>query len=291
MTFSTPAVFRGRRRSLAAAALTAPLPAALVLAGPAPAFANAPGYPGTPSAPTTLFTENFENGVPNQVTSLADYTGAAPLDETYTAAPVWLDEGECNGLIVSEQDPTTPPPGLYCGGYLSEALTFGAALGTWSGGDPSTNHALVGYTAGNPGAGAVELQTVKPIPLPGANRFLLIRTDAAAQNCYAAHPLFMFSVLDGSTAQPTFSAPIDPCASPAETIDGTEVGTYTGDQAVLFSGTAAGIQLVNEQGDGNGNDGAVDNVQLLDATPQLDLSATGGAIPPPRPRASPWWAG
>jgi hypothetical protein len=87
-------------------------------------------------------------------------------------------------------------------------------------------------------------------------------------------------VLDGSTAQSTFSSPIAPCSNYADTIDGVRVGTYTGDQAVLFGGTAAGIQLVNEQGSGDGNDGAVDNIELLDATPQLDLS------PPPAPLRS-----
>ena len=279
MTFSTHAAFRGRRRSFVAAALTVALPAALVFAGAAPASANAPGNPGTPSAPVTLFTETFENDVSSQLASLADYTGAAPFDETYTAAPIWLEGEQCNGLILSAQGPSAPPPGVACNGDLGEALGLGSALGTWSGADPSTNHVLVGYTNGDPGPGLVELQTVKPIPLPSADRFLIIRSDAAAQNCSGTHPLLLFSVLNGSTVQPTFSKPIDTCTAAQATINGTAVGTYTGDEAVLFTGTAAGIQLVNEQGSGNGNDGAVDNIELLDATPQLDLSSSTGAVP------------
>ena len=279
MTFSTLTVFRGRRRSFVASALTVALPAALVFAGAAPASANAPGNPGTPSAPVNLFTENFENGVSSQLAYLSDYTGAAPFDETYTAAPIWLEGEQCNGLILSAQGPSSPPPGVACNGDLGEALGLGSALGTWEGGDASTNHVLVGYTNGDPGAGLVELQTVKPIPLPSANRFLIIRSDAAAQNCSGAHPLLLFSVLNGSTVQPTFSKPIDTCSASQAIVNGTAVGTYTGDEAVLFTGTAAGIQLVNEQGNGDGNDGAVDDIELLDATPQLDLSSTTGAIP------------
>jgi hypothetical protein len=279
MTSTTTTDSHGWRRVFAATVLTVALPAAMVFTGAVPASANAPGDPGTSSAPVSLFTEDFENGGTDQLVSLNNYTGAAPLDETYTADPAWLSFASCNGLVLSAQGPVAQPPGTNCGGgFWPLVLDFGAALGSWEGNDPSTNHVLVGYTAGDPGPG-VELQTVTPIPLPSANRFLTIRTDAAGQNCGSTHPLYMFSVLDGATALPAFSSPIDPCAEGQAVIDNSEVGTYTGDQAVLFGGTAAGIELVNEQGSGSGNDGALDNIQLLDATPQLDLSATAGAVP------------
>ena len=265
---------------LAVAVLVAAMPATLVLTGAASASANAPGDPGTPSAPVNLYTEDFENGVGGQPVLLTDYVGAAPLGETYTADPAWLAPGTCNGYILSEQAPATQPSYTGCGAqyYWTQALAFGEALGTWSGADPSTNHALVDYTSNSPGAGVV-LQTDTPIPLPATNRFLIIRADAAAQNCNSAHPRYVFSVLDGATAFASFSSPIDPCAHPGAVIQGTPVGTYTGDQAVLFGGTAAGVQLVNEDGAGTGNDGAVDNIRLLDATPQLDLSAAAGSVP------------
>lgn len=295
MTSSTRPVFHGRRRTLAAAVLAVALPAALVFgdALPASASASAPahavasasasaaaaGNAGTPGAPVSLFTENFENGTAGLPVSLDAYTGAAPTDETYSADPAWLAAGNCNGLIVSEQDPVAQPAGIACNGFWSDALAFGAAFGTWEGTDASTNHALVGYTDGSPGADKVELQTNTPIPLPSADRFLIVRGDAAAQNCGGVHPQFMFSVLDGATALPSFSAPIDPCDAYGTVVDGTYVGTYTGDRAALFGGSAAGIQLVNEQGGSVGNDAAVDDIQLLDATPQLDLSATSGSIP------------
>ena len=279
MISTTTTDVHGWRRVFAAAVLTVALPAAMVCTGAVPASANAPGSPGSSSAPVNLFTEDFENNPSDQIVSLNNYTGAAPLDETYTADPAWLSYPSCNGMILSAGGPVVQPPGVNCGGgFWPLVLDLGAALGSWEGVDPSSNHVLVGYTAGDPGPG-VELQTVAPIPLPSANRFLILRADAAAQNCQSSHPLYMFSVLDGATALPAFSSPIDPCAEGQEVIDNSEVGTYTGDQAVLVGGTAAGIQLYNEQGSGSGNDGAVDDIQLLDATPQLDLSSTAGAVP------------
>jgi len=37
-----------------------------------------------------VFTEDFENGMSAAVATLPDYTGAAPLAETYAADPAWL---------------------------------------------------------------------------------------------------------------------------------------------------------------------------------------------------------
>jgi hypothetical protein len=264
-----------RYRALLGAIL---LPMAFLAGTVAPASANAPGNPGTPSAPTILYTEDFENNTAGTPELLTAYTGAAPLAETYTADPAWVSSGLCDGYILSEQDPATPPPASDCGAGWDPAKELSAVLGSWSGADAATNHALIGYTQGNPGAGT-ELQTTIPIPLAAANRFLVLGTDAAAQNCQATHPLYQLYLLNGSTAQPSFSTPIDPCANPGAVIDDTDVGTYVGDQAELYPGTSAGIELVNEQGSGAGNDAAVDNIRLLDVTPQLDLAGSAGAVP------------
>ncbi|WP_037911143.1 choice-of-anchor P family protein [Actinacidiphila yeochonensis] len=262
---------------MAAGLLGVTVLAAGSLAGIGPAEANAPGHPGTPSAPAAVFTEDFESGQGAAVTSLPDYTGAAPSAETYTADPAWLTS--CNGLLVSEQAPDTPPAGFSCAGYWAPNKQMAAALGTWAGGDASTNHALTAYTAGNPGAGRTELQTVRPIPLSADHRFLTFSVDAAAQNCFTNHPLLDFYLLDGDTARAASSSPIDPCQHPGQVIGGTSVGTYASDGSVLFTGDSAGIRLVNEQASGNGNDGAIDNVRLLDATPQLDQGFAPAELP------------
>lgn len=277
---STHQLRRSPRTRSYCALFTALLLPVTFLAGAAPpAWANAPGNPGVTSMPTALYTEDFENGTGGTPELLPAYTGAAPVGESYTASANWLTTGTCDDYILSEQDPATPPTNSGCGSFWAEAKELAAALGSWSGADPSTNHALVGYTqGGSPGAGT-ELQTTTPVPLPAANRFLVLGTDAAAQNCQGTSPLYELNLLDGSAALPSFSTPINPCANHDSVIDGTDVGTYIGDQAVLYPDTSAGIQLVNEQGSGNGNDAAVDNIRLLDVTPQLDLTGTTGAVP------------
>ena len=167
---------------ITAAVLAAALSATTLLFTAAPqASANAPGHPGVSSDPVNLFTENFENGVGSSPILLSGYTGAAPQDETYSSNPNYDSAGYCDGYLASELDPATPPAGSGCGGYWTSAQEFGAALGTWAGGDPSTNHALIAYTqGGNPGPNEVMLQTNTPITLPSANRFLIIRADAGA---------------------------------------------------------------------------------------------------------------
>src|SRR5262245_52301360 len=198
-----------------------------------PAVASTPGMPGVPQAPTAVFTEGFENG---QITSpilITGYTGAAPVSETYTADPAWLTD--CNGLIVSRLD----PPGTGCGG---EAIA--AALGQFAGQNPNTNHAVTAFTGAlDPGADKVELETVHPIPVP-ANRFLTFSVDAAEVNCNVAHAQLKFFLLDGSTAIPTFTNPIDPCTG-QQTVGGIPVGHYTSDHPVMFSGSSLGIRLLN----------------------------------------------
>lgn len=270
---------RHRTAPLFAAAL---LPAVL-FAGAPPATANAPGHPGTPANPTVLFTEDFENGASTTGTLLTDYTGAAPLNETYTADPAWLDTSACNGYIASPADPAAPPPpGCDDSGGWALVQASVADLGTWAGTDPGTNHALINFTDTDPGPGGTELQTTAPIPLPSAGRFLTVKTDAAGENCFGNDSLYQFDLLNGTSAQPISSAPFSPCADPGavfgDALDAVHVGTYTGDLAVLASGTSVGIQLINEQGSGYGNDGALDNIRLLDVTPQLDLSGSTGTV-------------
>ncbi|BBA98516.1 hypothetical protein RVR_4724 [Actinacidiphila reveromycinica] len=265
------------RRRAATALLGVGALAAASLAAIGPAAANAPGSPGTPSAPATVFAEDFEHGQGAAVTPLPDYTGAPPLAETYTADPAWL--ANCNGLLVSEQAGASAPAGANCGGYWAANKQMAAALGTWAGGDAATNHSLTAYTSGDPGAGRTELETAEPVPLSADHRFLTFSVDAAAQNCYANHPLLAFYLLDDATPRAAFSTPIDPCLNPGAVIGGTSVGTYTSDGSVLFSGDSAGIRLVNEQASGGGNDGAIDNVRLLDATPQLDQDFAPADLP------------
>ncbi len=271
MITSSPGRHGGRALPAVIAALTV-VPLALAVTSAQPASAA----PGVPQAPVVVFAEGFENGQGDTPVLLTDYTGAPPVAQTYSADPAWLTA--CNGWLASPQQPAVPPPGSGCSaGNWQAVRDMAGILGQWAGGDPATNHAVTAYTAGNPGAGKVQLRTEQPIPLPESDRFLTFSVDAAEQNCFANHALFEFYLLDGATAVPTFTTAIEPCANPSSVIDGTAVGTYTSDRPVLFGGSSVGVQLVNAQGSGVGNDAAFDNVRVLDVTPQLDV----GYSPPP----------
>ncbi|WP_051760874.1 choice-of-anchor P family protein [Herbidospora cretacea] len=228
-----------------------------------------------PADPQVVFSEEFENGMGTAPLMVTGYTGPAPHAMTYTADPAWLTS--CNGLIASRLNPAVAPPlAQQCGGWWPVVRDLAAALGQWAGGDPATNHAVTAFTHTPPGAGKVQLETEHPVSIGSGNRFVTFSVDAAAVNCNVDHPLIAFYLLDGNTAIPTFSQPIDTCADPGAVIGGISVGTYTSDAPVLFSGSQLGIRLVNTQGGTNGNDGAIDNVRVLDVTPQLGLSYSPG---------------
>jgi uncharacterized repeat protein (TIGR01451 family) len=53
-------------------------------------------------------------------------------------------------------------------------------------------------------------------------------------------------------------------------VNGVRVGSYASDTSILFAGSSLGVKLTNDQTSGSGNDYAVDNLRVLDATPQLD---------------------
>jgi uncharacterized repeat protein (TIGR01451 family) len=253
------------------------IPIAAVVALAVPFGGTASATPGVPQAPAVVFTEDFENGQGATPHLVSDYTGPPPVSETYTADPAWLTA--CNGWLTSQLNPATEPPGAGCGSFWGQAKQLAGALGQWAGGDPATNHALINYTSNNPGPDRVQLETTQPIPLSGASRFLTFSVDAAARGCVGFHPLLKFYLVDGATAIPTFTTPIDPCTNPGAVIDGTSVGTYVSNGPALFSGSSVGIRLVNGEGNGYGNDSAVDNIRILDVTPQLDKEFSAATAP------------
>lgn len=255
-------------------AIAAACAGVVVTAGPASA---APGTPGTPQAPIAVFTEDFENGQGATPIQLPGYVGAPPTNETYSADPAWLIN--CNGWIASPLNPLTEPPGSGCSSFWNELRRLAGSLGQFAGTGAGTNHAPGWETAGaGPGANKVQLQTNSPIPVP-ANRFLTIGVDAADGSCNGLHARFVLSLLDGFTAIPTSSSPIEPCANPQAIFGEDHVGTYVGNLATLSAGSPLGIRLVNAEGGAFGNDAAIDNLKILDVTPQLDKSFSAATVP------------
>jgi uncharacterized repeat protein (TIGR01451 family) len=286
----------------------APAPASPALPAPArtaqeKAALTVPGMPGTPQAPTVVFSEGFENATGATPLLLPDYVGVN--GETYTADPPWLIN--CNGIITAYENPPSTDPAsapwvTICAGVVSPTATPGAAawddvrnlayaLGVVNGTpNPATNHAVSAFTNGaNPGAGLIEFETVKPIPVTAKGRFLTFSVNAAEMSCTAqpaGHSMLEFFLVNDTGAEiPAFSSPIIPCntgtvvTTPGPVTSPILAGHFVSNGSVLFTGTSLGIRMRNAQGSGLGNDHAFDDVQVLDVTPQLDKSFSPTTVP------------
>ncbi len=268
-------------RSTLALAVLATQALALAI-GAAPVNA-APGSPRTPRAPVLNFSEDFQNNIGSTPVPLLSYTGVT--GETYTADPAWLTN--CNGEVVTF-NMTTLPANCAAGTQgMTNLRSLAYALGALrNSADPAANGALSAYTdlgnntAVDPGAPKVQFETVQPLSLPaGGKRYITFSVDVAALECGRAHPLLEFTLLSDGQAFPVFGE-IDACTDPRgrditvpDPTGGTKVvhvGTYSPAGSIAFNGTSLRVRMVNNQGLGLGNDAAIDNLEVLDATPQLD---------------------
>ncbi|MFC5731591.1 MULTISPECIES: DUF7507 domain-containing protein [Nocardioides] len=262
--------------SLVAVVATAPIP------GVTPA---AQAAPGVPVAPTTLYTENFENRAANSNLLLTDYTGSSGM--TYTGSSLWVNRANCNGFIINRTSPTVAGD---CGSAATyDNLTaLPHALGILAGAaNPSANAAAAAYTSSNGADGLIQFRTAAPLTLPSASgRFVTFSVDAAAVNCWAPdQPRLRFYLVDGSGVErPVSSTPINPCIdaggqditalSANGNAHSVRAGRFSANGSMLMTGNTLGIVMRNEEGGGYGNDGAYDNIRVLDVTPTLDKSFT-----------------
>ncbi|WP_029138595.1 DUF7927 domain-containing protein [Nakamurella lactea] len=246
-----------------------------------------------------MYAEDFQNVPgPDPVSRLDQYTGADGA--TYTADPEWLRG--CNGWIASanqevdgaDQVADCLTPGFPASGQnawnVSQQLAWGIGMYTGqSENEARGNYADTAYTALDPGVGLVEFETVDNIPFQAANRFIAFSVDVAAVNCSVSAPLLEFYLLDQSGADTAVGPEVNACtASTTFPIPGVgasgprqvSVGTYTSQGAVLFSGSSVGLRMINNNGSGRGNDHTIDNIQILDVTPQLDKEFSPARIAP-----------
>lgn len=273
---------RGVRRIRGALAATVVAAGVLGVVGPAAAGA------AVPAAPTTIFSENFENVAdPVIAESVSSYMGAVPTSMTYTAHPTWINAAACNGVIAAYN--TTNSNGHCTNGAIYNVYARGGAraIGSVFGG-ADDNHALTEATISGTVAAptpAATLQTGDPIALPGPNRFVAFSVDVAVTGCNGAQPLLRFFLLDGANEIPLNV--INPCTAPggqavtAATPSGTatwRVGRYATNSAVLFPGAEIKLKITNDQTAGGGNDYVIDNVQVLDATPALDKAFSPASV-------------
>jgi hypothetical protein len=238
--------------------------------------------PGVPDAPAVLFGEDFENNPSQGVTGVTSYTGAAPVNETYTTDPAWAPSAvSCNGWIMAFSTAGT----CVSPTANSNMQIMARKLGVFAGDPtPDDNHVVSAYTdqGVNPGPNKVELETAKPIPLPaGGNRFLVFSADAAETNCAVGGnqpALLAFSLLTATDEIPLASAPSNVCTKGGDLGDTVRGGRISSEGSVLFSGTELRVRVRNAQGNGFGNDHAFDNILVSDASPQLDKAFGAASI-------------
>ncbi|GCD21961.1 hypothetical protein CTKZ_35230 [Cellulomonas algicola] len=273
------------------------LAATLVVAGASAGLAN-PGTPGQPQPATVVFHEDFQNAPVSGLRTVIDrYVGAD--GHTYDADPYWKNAVKANGMVVSAQSTfaTTDATGAKNDTETTARATLrqlAEALGKVNGSsDPRSNLAISAYTqdvkASNVADNLVMLRTKDDIELKDANgRFLAFSLNAAATNGVdKAHPdrenpRLMFYVNQAGTGEQALtSTPIDPITDPrSQTIavtasaNGTKEpvrgGQFASDRSFLYEGGAFGVVVRNLTSGHLGNDGAFDDLQVIDVTPQLD---------------------
>lgn len=243
----------------------------LAVLGPVDVANADPGHPGVPHEPVELFHEGFQN-IPGDAEN-----GFVMLDEyeradggSYTADPGWISLSACNGIVLTPA--TTATPGC---AFLGELQGLASDLGDFNG-LGETNGVLSAYTAGDPGGG-IQVATDEPLSIGTVeNRFLTFSVNIAAVNCNSGRPALSFFLIDDAdVAHPVNDTPINPCPGA-----NSGTGQFYSDGSILFSGDTVGIRMFNGQGSGNGNDFAIDDIRLFDATPQLDKEFAPGPFAP-----------
>ncbi|WP_158277142.1 DUF7507 domain-containing protein [Serinibacter arcticus] len=241
-----------------------------------------------PSDPPVLYEETFENygGADSDVVNLPDYSSGQGV--TYTADPFWLDVLMCNGFLLTFQAPENPPAG-YCGNFLSEwrdVRVKAYALGLLnSPADPETNRAVSSNTSGSTADNQRQFVSSQ-IPLAANGRFVTFSVDAAATACFTNYaPLLRFYLTDAiGNETPVSTSAINPCTdSRTQVYEGlgqvVHYGSFAANSSVLLTTPTVGVTMRNEHGGGGGNDGAFDNIRILDVTPQLDKAFVPAIAP------------
>lgn len=147
----------------------------------------------------------------------------------------------------------------------------------------------------------VMFRTVKPLATtPG--HYYTFGIDTAYMNCRggSADPSYQFARVDAASALTPIGDPLNGCTSTTDPnvrsyrqnvtsdvggLHGTvtravNINSMTTNQSFQATSPSMGLALWNNNGTTNGNDGAFDNVRLIDVTPQLDASFSPSLIAP-----------
>ncbi|MFW8744897.1 DUF7507 domain-containing protein, partial [Mesorhizobium japonicum] len=150
-----------------------------------------------------------------------------------------------------------------------------------------------------PGSNLVDFKTVGTRALASGNgRFLKVSADFAALNCSTSDPSlgpsYGLTLFDAQGNRTSVGTGFDPCSgtavqSPTAYVkyvdfgDGgpdyipidpatVHVATFESD-TLLFTAPRVGLEIRNANGSKIGNDGAMDNIRILDVTPSVALTA------------------
>jgi len=243
--------------------------------------AQAAGSPGVPQPGTVIYQDDFsgtdatsaavpiENPTTNTAkgTSTTGYTGAAPVNMTYTASPAWESTGQgCDGWVVNSNTPKPAgdggtTPNLYgCssmqGVNWARLLIMSQALGAFQAGIPAggitravasgyaDNQVVLAYTQDTRNtsrnfSGTVLETTGDPTGTTG--HFYDVTVDYAEMNCFAQHAsltdyLLINDSTDGTMPTQASQAEVDNAFASGTPL-GVDPCTGAAD-AYLFNGTA-----------------------------------------------------
>ncbi|AMB38982.1 hypothetical protein AUT26_01100 [[Arthrobacter] sp. ATCC 21022] len=301
------------------------------------ALATTPGAPGVAQSGTVVFNEDFENGTDDTALGAQSYSASGSTAYTgasgqmYTGSPQWINGIRCNGVILSQDNTTTPAwavsgsagtasnnrcadsSGVRSYQFLRMlALAMGQEFTPNS---PATNHVNSSYTecrSTSTSSGTCDtlptgptdglmFKTAAPIAVaPG--HYYTFGVDTAYMNCGlpAGDPSYQFARSDELGNVTLIGAPLNGCQSTTDPnvtsseqevtsnvggVFGTvtksvRINSMTSDVAFQATTESLGLEMWNTNGTTDGNDGAFDNVRLVDVTPQLDKSFTPGLIGP-----------
>ncbi|WP_276968010.1 hypothetical protein [Desertimonas flava] len=213
--------------------------------------ASVPGLPGTPQPPVLVFADDFEVGQPVSA----------------------------SGIVASYGDAIAPNGWPGTAEEWNVVRTLADVLGQWGGVTQSQGNHVVTPVPG--GAGSAVVATAPVSVEPG--HYYTVAADFASANCAGA-PRFDLSLVADGTQLPASSTAVDVCARPAVVAGDIAVGTALGDVAVMAPGGS--LQIVVSASPGGAGVGALDNLRLVDVTPQLDLelgasddAAAGDVVP------------
>lgn len=253
-----------------------------------------PGHPGNPGDPTVVFHEDFEKAPHSgDRTMLNDYDKGQ-----YTADAYWLNNVMANGMVLSWNNAAKAKDGTGANNGTEDVAfatlrQLAEGIGKVNGSaDAKNNEVISAYTQSTGAAvsgNRVMFQTKsESLNVKDAKgRFLAFSMSAAATNCKNASnptredPQYKLYLVQGGKETALSTTPINPCTdSRASSVSVSKAGVraattvkagvFASDNSFLYDGESFGFVLRNGTSAHMGDDGAFDDIAVIDVTPQLD---------------------